>query len=218
MAEHTLGYDFRFAFEVYAATHWNDDRRDGFLLRPEIDMPASVDPLVWPSLFTYPGDFIARHPDGLARIQVTPEHILQRALGLWPEFESMANVLAAAEEEHDLIESGISIAITLVDLVSHERDTAWSALIDLGAEAEPPPDGWTLMGYDVADGGFISGLSNCAYDRIERDAFKHIWASRLNGFGLLRSTSEAAEFRELSNRRVPEHQPFYVYGLYRRAE
>lgn len=218
MAEHTLGYDFRFAFEVYAATHWNDDRRDGFLLRPEIDMPASVDPLVWPSLFTYPGDFISRHPDSLARIQVTPEHILQRALGLWPEFEGMANVLATAEEEHDLIESGIAIAITLVDLVSHERDTAWSALIDLGAEADPPSDGWTLMGYDVADGGFISGLSNCAYDRIERDAFKHIWASRLNGFGLLRSTSEAAEFRELSDRRVPEHQPFYVYGLYRRVE
>jgi hypothetical protein len=38
---------------------------------------------------------------------------------------------------------------------------------------------------------------------------------RINDFGLLQTQEDAVAFMEISNLRVPEHAPFWVYGLYR---
>ena len=71
-----------------------------------------------------------------------------------------------------------------------------------------------LLGYDVADVGFWSGLSNCGYTE-EAATLRPEWRNRINQYGLLQNHKDAFEFMEISNRRVPEHSPFWVYGLRR---
>ncbi len=87
-------------------------------------------------------------------------------------------------------------------------------------ERMTPPkldDGWTLLGLDVADAGFISGLSNCGYDASELALLRAEWAPALNAHHLFTDADRAFAFRELTSRRVPEHAPFFVYALYEHA-
>jgi hypothetical protein len=79
------------------------------------------------------------------------------------------------------------------------------------------PEGSTLLGYDVADAGRISGLSNCGYTEGEVRAMGPVWADRLNSFGLLSTLEDAVAFRQQCDQRVPEHAPFWVYALWRLA-
>lgn len=69
-----------------------------------------------------------------------------------------------------------------------------------------------LLGFDVADAGFWSGLSNCGYTTEELARLRPEWSKRINDFGLLQSGGDALTFREVSDRRVPEHAPFWVYS------
>jgi hypothetical protein len=76
-------------------------------------------------------------------------------------------------------------------------------------------EGSTLLGYDVADAGRISGLSDCGYTKEELKDLAPVWAPRLNSFGLLSTLEDAVAFRQLTDHRVPEHAPFWVYALWR---
>ncbi len=71
-----------------------------------------------------------------------------------------------------------------------------------------PPEGSTLLGYDVADAGWISGLANCEYTKEEIKDLGPVWADRLNPFGLSTALEDAVAFRKLADRQVPEHLPF----------
>lgn len=77
------------------------------------------------------------------------------------------------------------------------------------------PASLEFLGFDVADFSGISALSNCEYRRAEKERLIPIWIPRMNGHGLLTSFEHATEFRQLSDSRIPEHSPFWVYGLSR---
>jgi hypothetical protein len=80
---------------------------------------------------------------------------------------------------------------------------------------ERVPEGSSLLGYDVADAGRISGLANCGYTEEEIGALATVWGTRLNLFGLLATLADAVAFRRVCDERVPEHAPFWVYALWR---
>jgi hypothetical protein len=79
---------------------------------------------------------------------------------------------------------------------------------------ELPDTNWQFLGFDIADGGFISGLSNCGYEDAERDGLAAEWAQYLNRRHLFDDLQRAFQFRELTNARVPEHAPFFVIRLW----
>lgn len=71
-----------------------------------------------------------------------------------------------------------------------------------------------LLGYDVADATGTSGLANCGYDPdSEASVLRGLFGAALNHHHLFRKTEDALEFRNLSNLRVPDHAPFFVYRL-----
>lgn len=72
---------------------------------------------------------------------------------------------------------------------------------------------WIHVGWDVCDGFFPSGLCNCGYLEGEREPLA-AFAERLNEHGLFADLPSAFAFRDLTNRRVAEHAPFAVLGLY----
>jgi hypothetical protein len=73
---------------------------------------------------------------------------------------------------------------------------------------------WVFLGYDVTD-SMYSGLVNCGYTEDEKPILQETWVPRLNEYGLLRNLEDAVEFKEMTNKRVPEHAPFFVYKLFR---
>ena len=79
---------------------------------------------------------------------------------------------------------------------------------------KPDPD-WERLGWDVVSGVFPSALTNCGYDEDLRDEWRARWGPELNERHLFEDLPMAFAFRDASQRRVPEHAPFSVMGLYR---
>ena len=66
----------------------------------------------------------------------------------------------------------------------------------------------------MSPGPVSSGLSNCGYTDAGAASLRSQWAGLLNEHHLLGDLEKAFEFRDLSERRVPEHTPFFVFGLW----
>jgi len=106
-----------------------------------------------------------------------------------------------------------ALVIALGIVAAHPQEgQAIAKAVGADAELKVQP-GWDFLGFDVAD-GTTSGLSNCGYDEHQLAGLRRVWAPRLNHHGLFRELTDALAFRWLTNKRVPEHAPFYVYALW----
>lgn len=118
--------------------------------------------------------------------------------GLWP---TLADLRAAA---HGLDHAGaVTVRITSLD----EDDEGSPDGSDATERGE-------LLGYDVADYDLLGGLTNCGYTPEEAASLAPAWAPLLNDWHLFGSPEHATAFAEVTDRRVPEHAPFYGYGIY----
>ena len=72
---------------------------------------------------------------------------------------------------------------------------------------------------DGIDAYLLSGLSNCGVpsDKEEKESAAH-WADRLNDHHLFEEEEHAIAFSNLSDGRIPEHAPFYAYGIWHLPE
>jgi hypothetical protein len=203
---HFLGFDVRLD-PVNLARAWSAERRTQYLLRDDIEVPISIDPMVWPSKFWQrhvpPGMGMPRHLGTVAVPDGTPGYT---TLGLW---SGLADLKRFAAEHRVAIENPTLIAI--LAWPGDEHDLSRPSLVRSG----PVPDigEWTSLGFDVADDSFVSGLNNCGYEPDERAGLSRAWASNLNHHGLLAELDAARRFAELTDERVPEHAPFLVFEL-----
>jgi hypothetical protein len=211
MNRYLLGYDVRLGFSGFADAHWNAEKRAVFLLRPDIACPASVDPWIWPSVFRYLHLYqmpaAAPHQGAIA---IEPTDFEHSVTCLWPSLEDMTVCLAG----HQLTVPVVSIAIVLHGDDNRVRSDHSIAILDADRMSASPPRDWSLLGYDVADSGLTGGLSNCGYNAAEKPDWQRRWAPLLNDHGLLTTIDDAAAFAVACDARVPEHAPFFVYGLF----
>ncbi|MBI5479440.1 MAG: hypothetical protein HY906_11315 [Deltaproteobacteria bacterium] len=206
--ERLLGFDAR----VATPTDWPATRRSQYLLRPDVTQPCSADSRVWPSLFDRPGhvrpsyvgffqdlwedlEHLRAHvPRGSPRDRVLVGVTVQARQGGWTGQSPLAPVLGGR-----VFDAFSGLPLPLPFARPSARDRAWP-----------------LIGYDVADTSGLSGLSNCGYDLgFEREELQGTYAARLNDGHLFTTADDADEFRRMCDRRVPEHAPFFVYGLWR---
>jgi hypothetical protein len=78
----------------------------------------------------------------------------------------------------------------------------------------PAAERYDLLGYDVADYWQLSGLTNCGYSSEEAASLAPVWAPRLNQWHLFDNPEDATAYADVTEKRVPEHAPFYAYGIY----
>jgi hypothetical protein len=181
MASFVYGFDARAPLGADDPT-WTADRRDRFLLRPDVRRPLSVDRAVWPA-----AEFATPTPPW------TP--------GYW---RSLGALLEALGESSRKV---VVVALTIVD------DTSAANVLSAGQPRRPPTD-WVSLGFDVADTGLVSAISNCGFvDDQERATLRGRWAGRLNTGGLLSTVADAREYCSEADRRVPEHAPFAVHEI-----
>ena len=209
-----LNFDVRVSKEQYVAMDWPKELRVEFLLRPEIIWTLSVDKRVWPSVFwhtTHREPLLSKYPT----IDVNP-HVDGYD---WLNLDRMR---AHYDAHRALAPGGVFVGIELLSEQAAEGEMLYESPVGIqcGITLDPtvpacPPAGSTLLGYDVADPGRTSGLTNCGYTEEEHRTLAPVWGPRLNSFGLFSSLDDAAAFRQICNDRVPEHAPFWVYALWR---
>lgn len=174
---------------------WDEERRQRFLLRQDVDKPLSIDASVWPSAF----DMQERveRPQWTGYVQ-----------DLWEDLGSLASAaadlgMALRYAAFEVLEPDVAVPS---ELSWRERVLSVNpaSLQHLNAE---------FVGYDVADYYLLSGLVNCAFTEEERQAAAR-WLPHLNHRHLFASHEPALAFKREADNRVPEHAPFFVFGLW----
>jgi hypothetical protein len=209
-------FDVRMAAEQYVSRRWDPSARAQYLLRQDILWPLSVDTHVWPSVFSFRD---VKRPDMESYSTIE----IDLAAGSGADFLRLDTVRAYYDAHTALAPGGVFVAVELLSEKDAEGDVIFYMLpgdIQCGVQLEQTipdrlPAGSTLLGYDVADAGKISGLSNCEYTEDEINQLTPVWTPRLNSFGLLDTVENAVEFRHGCDERVPEHAPFWIYALWR---
>jgi hypothetical protein len=191
---------------------WDRARRETYLLRREVRRPLSVDAMVWPSAFDTGQGVGLPEPERvrlrLAGVPASPW--IGPNAGLWDDLERMLRHLdgyPAVAQPHAVV------AVTWCSDDGFARGGLGGPYLTETTPAALGPD-WHLLGYDVADGSLVSGLANCGYSPAEAASLGWRWAAHLNEHHLFDDPARALKFRDQTNTRVPEHAPFFVYGLY----
>ncbi len=206
MKELLLGFDIR----INDFSEWPEKRRGQFLLRPEVLLPKSVDDMVW-----------ARHP---IVEELLEDELVERNWEFHP-FHLSLWLLQEALVDNQI--DGVSIIVITIlpeDDVppmftafgsDHSRGYDKRATYAFGEWKERPEGAaFRPLGYDVADEWETSGLSNCGYRFPEDSAIKLEYGPMLNEHGLFTTIEDALPFVDVTDERVEEHYPFFVYGLH----
>jgi hypothetical protein len=121
--------------------------------------------------------------------------------GLWPE---LSDLFAAAHA----LDHADAMAMRITALEEDEQPPDGAGTIG------PAFERYELLGYDVADYDLLSGLTNCGYSPEEAASLAPVWAPLLNEWHLFGNPGDATAFAAVTAKRVPEHAPFFAYGIY----
>lgn len=191
MRQTVLGFDARQKWKD-CSSEWAHRRRSLYLMDPNVSQICSVDNVSWPEV-------LDEFPEW-----VGPVH------GLWDDTERLKEHL-----EKKGLKEFHRIAVTLVTENMEEKDlsmvlSSWGGLEEIVLPADRE-----FMGFDIADSTLVSGLTNCGYTPEEAKLNRDRYSSDLNSFHLFDTLNQASSYCFECNERVPEHAPFYVYGIYK---
>ncbi len=173
-----------------------------FLLRTDLEDVLSADTMIWPSIF------------GAGEVP-EPEWVGLNA-PFWGDLSVLRKAIARGEADRRP-PFWLIAAMWHTDLgfeKEAKQEGKFAGPYVSSTTPEHPEASWRFLGFDITDGGFVSGLSNCGYDAAERDGLAAEWARDLNRNHLFDDLQRAFKFRALTNARVPEHAPFFVIGLW----
>lgn len=188
---------------------WPDARRRAFLLNAHVVAPLSVDTVVLPNALGY--DDQCEDLFGRTSIHF-PDSNEAMSLSLWLDRSALLHYVAstfACDASCTYYLLAVSIVAAASLQVGRSYATAASHIAPPTCSIQPP---LVLLGYDVADRWLTSGLMNCAYDAGDSGGLDK-WRSRINEHHLFDDVGIALQFATITDRRVPEHAPFFVYSL-----
>ncbi len=212
LLKHLIGFDIRWLSESGFLGFWDQARRQQYLIRPEVEYPLSIDRHVWPSRFSLPG--LVEPLASVADLDGYAGGPHFATFAFWRDLREMVSHYKPSGERDCVI------AVTLL-IPQAQRAGAkgpadpWRAFVT-GQHTDPdqPGDKWMPLGCDVANDGYLSGLSNCGMFDAERQALRDRWRASLNDFGLFASPESAQSFCDDANTRLKDDGPFHVFELF----
>jgi len=198
MTQLLLGFDVRAGTSCRSAAEgiasaWDRERRHIFLIRPDAIFPLSVDRTVWPRVEETEMDEL-------------PLNSAVRLPNQLPEVLNAAEVLE--------IGSGSVIGITVNGDETDARKVRRAFGPGPNATPEHVLPEWILLGYDIADRYFTSGISNCGYDAAHWKGLRARWGDRVNEHNLFDGFQPARKCLVEVEQLVKEHAPFFVFGVW----
>ena len=178
---------------------WSLDRRQKFLLDPDIEMPLSADKEVWPVVQ------LAGMGDQLFSDYVFGEHESPNCLGLFrlralvgahsPTLPIKANLMGVAAK------NDIADFLAEKHYIAKHPMKSWN---ELGAR---------FVGFDVCDHTLLSGLMNCAVNDATHDKLAALFSGSINPHGLFDDLEIAEQFANTIDDLIPEHAPFIPIAI-----
>ncbi|MBI5075261.1 MAG: hypothetical protein HZB62_08890 [Nitrospirae bacterium] len=218
-----IGFDAR-RMNLRPKERWIYLRKEEYLIDRNVKQVLSTDDMVWPSLFEQmlPQQFLDMGLEKLREMYptmdfpqpgpFTPEWIGQNA-PFWENLNDLRQHVALANPTEEIWIIAGSMFVDDETKANSRPD--WPPYINMTEPADRDPS-WPLLGYDVSDEFHLSGLSNCGYKETDFAEYsRQYWSDKINENHLFSDLKTAFEFTVFSNNRVPEHAPFFVYGLYR---
>lgn len=170
---------------------WTHERRLQFLIDPHIRLPKSVDSGVWEESY----DCF----DELSEQEGMDNYIK------WRDKERLIDLT-----DYRITEKNRALTASYLHFFEYVPTEVWA----MEYRSEPVDEDLIFLGYDVANGGTLSGLSNCGYTDVELVYCRKYYLHHLNKHGLFESFGIANEFLSYTNQRTSADSPFYVYSLY----
>jgi len=192
-----LGFDAREMWLNFR-NEWDEQRKHRYLLRTDVVRVLSTDSRVWPSIFQLERSF--DRTNDLPEYRYVSENLAE-----------LQRLACEVMQKSNRPYSTIAIAL-MTKTCSASEIAEWR-------KEYPPPEPsdvksqWTFLGYDISDRFFLSGLSNCGYDE-ERLVLQGEWNSYINECHLVSDLDSAERFKIITDNRVKEHAPFYVFGIW----
>ena len=154
-----LGFDLRLHVKQFGAATWDEEGRRTYLLRPEIEWPMSVDRRVWPSIFGLYYDASAKR--SISFLAAEPESDMWNLLDLWANLSEMEAWYArhGAGESVSVVPVAVGVFLEATPASRGIWPTADTPLLSSAK----------LIGFDVADFGRTSAVSNCGYTEQEAE-------------------------------------------------
>lgn len=187
MNTYIYGYSIRY---LRPDQDWTKQRRSVFLLDESVAIPKSVDANVWEEIAWQNAE------SSFGKIR----------LPCWEDRDEMLKITAYNCTHKDEVE------LTIVAFVEEERPLP--EIVEMNSRNPIDQPTGFFIGYDIAGDGLISALSNCGFSKHDRIVAMEKYARYLNRHGLFEDVRIANQFAADSEIRVPEHSPFYVFGLY----
>lgn len=210
--QYVLFYDLR-QWVQSGPQDWTIERRRQYLYRESVNQPISVDRYVLDSF------------DSLYSEDEMPGYTGPFS----PFWESLADLNQFISVKNIDLNKFLLLAFSIdVSLFSEDDVTHWNKILGskstsvekenlFSGLASPSnvQENWNFIGYDVADSGFMSSISNIGFtpaDDVEK--LRKTWSGLLNNYHLFDDADEAVKFKQLSDKRVPRHAPFTVIGIW----
>lgn len=206
--ERIVGYDAKKSGILFSSW-WSKERCDRFLLRNDVSSVLSIDSLVWPSVFENAPFLIDSLNDNEKKILSGiphPDFWIGMNNPWWSDLQQLKARLNCHAEL-------INIPCDLIGITCMHAGAA-SFPFEETVSPQSADNSWAFLGYDVADDS-VSALSNCGYDDKDFEGSERKeWGAMLNDNHLFERYEDASSFRIFSDKRIPEHAPFKVFGLY----
>ncbi|MCH8029416.1 MAG: hypothetical protein IH874_05750 [Candidatus Dadabacteria bacterium] len=216
-----VGFDAREMWSEIGDS-WDDLRKNDYLYLLDVERVFSTDNMIW-------------NPAYVDLYRITKSHVLNFYTSPYGYWENLAKLEEFLEQYRSELKSKkynivlftmIASACSLKDLrrwdaddmkLNSKDDELRKKSIEWARERGVKiswDDSWNLLGYDVANhAGSISGLSNTGFNTEDRETLREKWGPHLNEHHLFDDVSRAVEFKEFIDEEVPEHAPFYIYGI-----
>jgi hypothetical protein len=184
---------------------WPLARRRAFLLNEGIDVPLSVDSSVWPAPTIAPAT--AQRLDEMRLTRFDDSYHLEDVR----QVQGLLRLEIPRGDRWTLFGCDEKTNLSLCERVGLRPH-------QVGVSSVLGQSEWAFLGFDIADAGLTSGLSNCAFVGDEKQKLANQFAASLNEHGLFTDLDLANRFVEISNARVNEHAPFFAFGIWVQKE
>jgi hypothetical protein len=212
METKVIGFDVRFGFEDWGKRKWDEGFKEKFLLKPDLKWIFTVDKMVWPSYFVSASDAGIFGDDMMEdSVVMDAEDLTESWLNLSRDEKGMLEDFKSELPD----KKGIAVGVELVLEKPLAKYDFWKGKIDSNKYSQLKiPEHYCFLGFDVADQEYLSGLCDGGFTKDEIGKYIPEWRERINEFGLFGDVEHALKYRKLMDKRAPDYEPFYVYGLY----
>lgn len=180
---------------------WTESRRNRFLIEPNIFLPKSIDPNVWEEQYDV-SDLDLYYP--------------------WPKWQDKTQLAKFAK--YDPMDEKVSMLKIIAheqygsnQILTEEGDSifiGWDAFSEINNVDFSCEEFKYFLGYDIADSGCYSSLSNCGFNSEDVIYCREKYLRYLNIHGLFDDFKIAEQYKTYSNTRVASHAPFFIFALF----